>query len=363
MTTGHRLSVRAASYVLPLRSTQVRTDLAPYLQELADHVHVIVVDGSDPAVFTDHAAIFPATVVHVSVDEDLRSPNGKVAGVLTGLRRAEGEAVIIADDDVRYDATALRRVVGLLADVDVVVPQNYFRPLPWHARWDTARTLINRAFGMDYPGTLALRGPLLLATGGYDGSVLFENLELLRTVYAAGGTIRHAPDIYIAREPPTARHFLGQRLRQAYDSSAQPARLAAELTLLPGAVTLSLLGGAPAFAVLVSVTMAIAEFGRRRHGGTAVFPPSTTLFAPAWAAERAVCAWIGQAARLRGGVRYGDHRLRCAAHSVAHLRRRLCGGDICAPSPQVAGLRGLGGYRRFSTRDTERARQPEARRR
>jgi hypothetical protein len=78
---------------------------------------------------------------------------GKVAGVTTGVRRAGFEAVVIADDDVRYEHATLQRLVEYLDDHDLVRPQNFFDPLPWHARWDTARTLLNRAFGADYPGT------------------------------------------------------------------------------------------------------------------------------------------------------------------------------------------------------------------
>ena len=64
---------------------------------------------------------------------------------------------MIADDDVRYEPAALRRAAELLDEHDLVRPQNFFEPLPWHARWDTARTLLNRGFGRDYPGTLAVR--------------------------------------------------------------------------------------------------------------------------------------------------------------------------------------------------------------
>jgi len=63
--------------------------------------------------------------------------------------------------------------------------------------------------------------------------VLFENLEMERTVRAGGGRVRALHDLYVARRPPSTRHFLGQRVRQAYDSLAQPGRLAAELAILP----------------------------------------------------------------------------------------------------------------------------------
>jgi hypothetical protein len=231
--------------------------------------------------------------------------------------------VVIADDDVRYEPAGLRRVVELLADADVVRPQNYFRPLPWHARWDTGRMLINRGIAADFPGTLALRRSTVLGAGGYDADVLFENLELMRTVEAVGGTVRHAPDLFVRRIPPSARHFAGQRVRQAYDSSAQPGRLAAELALLP-AVAAALARRRPAaVAALLAGALVVAERGRRRHGGTAHFPPSCTLFAPLWLAERAVCAWLAVLVRWRGGVHYAGTRFRRSASSPRHLRRRL----------------------------------------
>jgi hypothetical protein len=86
-----------------------------------------------------------------------------VAGIRTGIRHASHERILIADDDVRYDPESLRRTVELLGEYDLVRPQNYFQPLPWHARWDTARTLLNRSLGGDYPGTLAVRRSRMLA--------------------------------------------------------------------------------------------------------------------------------------------------------------------------------------------------------
>ena len=102
--------------------------------------------------------------------------------------------MVIADDDVRYDEVALERTVAALDEVELVRPQNYFAPLTWHARWDTARTLLNRvAGGVDFPGTLAVRRSALRGTDGYDGDVLFENLELIRTIEAAGGACSARP--------------------------------------------------------------------------------------------------------------------------------------------------------------------------
>ena len=93
--------------------------------------------------------------------------------------------------------------------------------------------LLNRVTGGDWPGTIAVRRSALAATGGYDGRALVENLELVRTVVAAGGREVLLDDLFVARRPPTSRHFWSQRVRQAYDELARPGRLAWQLGLLP----------------------------------------------------------------------------------------------------------------------------------
>jgi hypothetical protein len=311
-----------AEYVLPLRwtSDEGLDELTEYLRALSDRIPVTVVDGSPELVFARHAARWRGMVRHLP-PEPWPGRNGKVAGVLTGVLLARAERVVLADDDVRYDDDSLRAVVRMLDDAEIVRPQNYFSPLPWHARQDTARSLVNRAFGSDYPGTFAVRRSALFATGGYDGDVLFENLELLRTLRAGGGREVRADGVYVRRLPPTLRHFAGQRVRQAYDDFAQPLRLVVELGLLP---MLAWAARRPVRLLpIAGAAIAIAEVGRRRAGGAAVFPPTAALWAPVWMLERAVTVWAAVAWRMRGGVPYAGSRLRRAGTSERELRRRL----------------------------------------
>jgi hypothetical protein len=326
-------------YVLPLKwsaeqSERELPELAAYLRRLAPLVAVTVVDGSDAALAARHAESFGPTV-RVLTPEPWPGANGKVRGVVTGVRAARHEFVVVADDDVRYHHSELARVAELLADADLVRPQNVFDPCPWHARWDTGRTLLNRALRHDHPGTFGLRRGTFLAMGGYDGDVLFENLELSRTMAAAGGREVHAPDLFVARRPPTARHFAGQRVRQAYDSFATPGRLAAELSVLP-ALALARRRGrlGRATAALALATVALAEVGRRRAGGRTVLPWTAPLWAPPWLAERSVCSWLAVARRLGGGVPYAGGRLRTAAHSTRQLRRTVPGRAPLPPHPR-----------------------------
>lgn len=310
---GHSLS-----YVLPLRwdDSSGDTDLTAYLREIAPAVRLIIVDGSEERIFEVHASLWDnvATVVRPM---SWGGANGKVAGVMTGIFLATTDRVIIADDDVRYTRDSLAAVGEALVSADVVRPQNYFLDLPWHSRWDTARSLINRAFRSDFPGTLGVRRSVLLAAGGYSGEVLFENLELIRTILSVGGSERRLDDLFVGRVSPSSSHFISQRARQAYDSWAQPTRFALELALLPFIVLIArhrfwLMG-------LFVTSIGIAEVGRRRHKGTEVFGPSSSFWAPVWVVERAFCSWVAVGARLRGGAYYRGVRIPQAAHSLAYL--------------------------------------------
>lgn len=317
------------TYILPIKSvdSEISDDLTAYMRWLAERAEAIIVDGSAPEIFAAHAAAWgvapDSNLRHVPPADDLATAMGKVGSVLTGLRLASHERVIIADDDVRYDDETLGRVARALDSADVVRPQNYFDPLPWHARWDTARMLLNRLTGGDWPGTLGVRRSVLRATGGYDGSAMFENLELVRTVVAAGGREMTLLDAFVLRRPSTARHFWSQRVRQAYDEFARPVRLVVQLAILPAALALAATRHWIAFAVAALALILAAEAGRRRGRGTRVFPASASMFAPAWVAERAICSWLALGARhFLGGIPYRGTVLRHAATPMRVLVAR-----------------------------------------
>jgi hypothetical protein len=331
------------SYVMPLRWSDAAdlTEITGYLRWISARAELIVVDGSEPAAFEAHHRAWSEFCRHVRPDPTLRFAMGKVDGVLTGVALASNERVVVADDDVRYEEAPLRRVARLLEEHDLVWPQNYFDPLPWHARWDTARTLLNRAFSHDYPGTVGVRRPTLVAAGGYDGDVLFENLELRRTIDASGGRIASPLDLYVRRLPPSARHFISQRVRQAYDDFALPLRMGVFLAVAPTAAVAVTAGhGALVVGVGAAVVVGLAELGRRRAGGAQVFPATSALWAPAWVAERAVTTWLAVWQRfVRRGVAYGGGRIRRSASSRRALARRGSGpADLLGVVERMRGV-------------------------
>lgn len=315
-----------ASYVIPLKwgDATSTVEMTEYLSWLSTRLDVIVVDGSSLDVFEQHAEAWSSLVKHVRPDPDLQFANGKVDGVTTGVRAAGTEKVVIADDDIRFDDGSLDRAVALLDDHDLVYTQSYFDPTPWHAQWDEARVLLNRAFGVSFPVGFGLRRSMFLAAGGYDGDVMFENLELMRTMRFAGARIAEPNDLFVRHLAPDRGWFWSQRVRQAYDELTLPMRLALWLSLAP------LTGWAAArrrwgsVALGVGASMAIAEMGRRRGGGRRVYPATVSLFAPLWLAERAVCSWVALSYRVRlGGIPYRDRVIERAATPPKELRRRV----------------------------------------
>ncbi len=314
------------TYVLPIRSRPGGEDeasLTDYLRWMSERADVVIVDGSDPETFARHRVAWGRVGTHVPPADDLRCANGKAWGVLTGVRVARSDLVLIADDDVRYDDETLREMGELLRRAELVRPQNYFHPLPWHARWDTARILLNRAVGGDYPGTLGVRRSFLLAIGGYDGDVLFENLELIRTVEAAGGRVLDAPSVFVRRRPPTLSRFLEQRPRQAYDDRAQPFKLAAFLVAGP-AIALLARARPRSLALASGAAIVLAQLGRYRGGGAKAFDAVSPILAPAWICERAALSWVAAARRVfRGGCPYAGSVIVRAATPSRTLRRRL----------------------------------------
>lgn len=316
-----------ASYILPIATDNDEglNELTTYLCELAKILDVIVVDGSPDHVFRNHYQHWGDACSHVSVDSDLVTGNGKVGGILTGIRLAQHERIIVADDDVRYGVVELAQVLSYLEDFDVVRPQNYFQPVPWHALWDMGRSLVNRMTGGDWPGTFAIRASALRATHGYRGDVMFENLEMVRTITVAGGREVAPLDVFVRRRPPPANHFFKQRTRQAYDEFARPTRAVLQLALLPVLLGATIQKRWRFLIVTGFAVAAVAEAGRRRGGGVRVFPVTASVLAPAWMLERAICMWIALAEHVRhGGIAYRGLYLP-AGSCTRHLRGRYIG--------------------------------------
>ena len=121
---------------------------------------LIVVDGSRRryfAIYAPRTSASGAPAFDTSRPPPISCPWEKSAACSRGFGSPRTNASSSRTTTCDTTTTSLAKVIAALATADVVRPQNYFQPLPWHARWDTGRMLLNRVTGGDWPGTLGVR--------------------------------------------------------------------------------------------------------------------------------------------------------------------------------------------------------------
>ena len=326
-----------STYLLPIRratfSRTEATQLANYFRKLAEAgCDVLVIDGSPAPVFEKHDEYWRNVCRHEQVDRSFGFLNDKVNGIHTGVRMSPREKIILADDDIRYDATEIDRVSTLRDDFEVVRPQNFLSPLPWWARMESARMLINRATlrTADYPGTCAFRREAMLRVGPYDGDVLFDNEEIIRHFAREGATVRYATNLFVRKRPPTLRKWMEQRPRQAYEDFALRAKTALFFSLpIVAAVAFVLLGWtgiAIWLGIIFVASIGLALVGWFRGSARDHFPISVCAFAPLWILERSASTyWALFWHLVYGGYPFGDKIL-----SKGIGRDWISGGRVAA---------------------------------
>lgn len=273
---------------------------------------VIVVDGSPPDVFAQNAEQWRGLCRHAPVDPQYKYLNGKVNGIHTGVRLAAHNRIILADDDIRYAPDDARRMGDLLVRYDMVRPQNYFRPLPFWARTESARMLINRAWISegDYSGTLGVTRDAMLRVGHYDGDVLFDNEEIVHHFRSKGAHIKYARDFFIQKLPSTFEKWIEQRPRQAYEDFVMRVKTIFFLVLPVDLILTWIIGGWRLASIYILIIALGSIFTAARglgDGALRYFSPLTIFYAPLWIAERSFSTyWAFYWYFTRGGYPFGD---------------------------------------------------------
>lgn len=319
--TGSDKTEIQCTFIIPIRHADVDEleieRFGVYLQMLRRAgCEVLVVDGSRAAVFAAHARMWDEHCSHVAPDPQYTYLNGKVNGVHTGVDLASCERVILADDDIRYRPEDLKRMCQLLDRFEMVRPQNYISPLPWWARLETARILINRGSlrAGDYPGTCGFRRSTMRRVGPYDGDVLFDNEEIVRHFALREANINYATDFFILKRPPTLTKWIEQRPRQAYEDFVMRAKTVAFFSVLPVTAAISVFLGPRAGLLLLAVfflaSVLLSGRGLLRNSAYRVFPVVSPLFAPLWIVERSLSVYWALYWKGRyGGYPFGQRLL------------------------------------------------------
>jgi hypothetical protein len=329
--------MKRCTYLLPIRRTKFSAAEAAGFADYFRTLHgagcdVLVVDGSPAPVFAQHDEVWRSLCRHEQVNRSFGYLNDKVNGIHTGIELGTMAKVIVADDDIRYAAPQIHRACALLDDFEVVRPHNFLSPLPWWARMEAARMLINRATlrTADYPGTCAFLRESMLRVGHYDGDVLFDNEEMIRHFARAGASVSYAINLFVQKRPPTFRKWIEQRPRQAYEDFGLRAKTALFFGLPILAVVIGFCLGSNALALYVGAilisSIALALIGRSRGQASRYFPISIPLFAPLWIIERTLSTyWALYWYLARGGYPFGDKVL-----SKGIGRDWISGGRVAA---------------------------------
>jgi hypothetical protein len=325
------------TYLLPIRRTKFSpkeaTEFAEYFRMLGEAgCEVLVMDGSPAPVFVQNHHAWSSLCRHEEVDHSFGYLNDKVNGIHTGVGLATSEKIILGDDDIRYAPSQIDRVCELLEDFEVVRPQNFLSPLPWWARMEAARMLINRAtlrIG-DYPGTCGFRRETMLRVGHYDGDVLFDNEEMIRHFAREGASINYATNLFVQKRPPHFHKWIEQRPRQAYEDFGLRLKTALFFSLPLVAAVIGFAFGLKAGLLLglavIVIGIALAFAGRCRGVASRYFPLSICFFAPLWIAERTGSTyWALYWYFTQGGYPFGDKIL-----SKGIGRDWISGGRVAA---------------------------------
>jgi hypothetical protein len=318
--SAHISSTPRCTYLLPIRRVRASQaemeDFAAYFRSLVSAgCEVLVVDGSPAGVFDEHDRAWSDVCRHVKVDKRYGYLNGKVNGIHTGVDLAACEKIIVGDDDIRYTAANIERISLLLDQQEMVRPQNYLKPLPWWARMEAARMLLNRALlpTGDYPGTCGFLRSTMRRVGHYDGDVLFDNEEMVRHFALHGAKICNALDFFILKRPPTLNKWWEQRPRQAYEDFVMWAKTIFFLSLLPLGLALGLWAGPQAaslYVFVIALASSLLALRGRRAGGRGFFPAWVCLYAPLWILERSLSVyWAIYWRVVHGGYPFGDRIL------------------------------------------------------
>ena len=308
------------SFIVPIR--RVETNPAE-IEKLADYFkslrlagcEVLIADGSPEEVFTAQKKSWQDFSRHFAPDPKYTYLNGKVNGVHTAVDVASCERIILADDDIRYGAADIKRMCGLLDEHEMVRPQNFIKPLPWWARIETARILINRGVlrAGDYPGTCGFRRSTMRRVGHYDGDVLFDNEEIVRHFALQGANIKYARDFFILKRPPSFAKWLEQRPRQAYEDFVMRAKTFAFLSVLPLVLASGFFSLRAAMSLLIAISLVallLCYRGLLSDRAYKFFPLSSPLYSPLWILERSLSVYWALYWRVRyGGFPFGQRLL------------------------------------------------------
>lgn len=196
----------------------------PYLQV------VVINDGSTDGTHGQIVRFIKSCPQSNAITYLHQQNGGKARAMNNGLRHATGDIVITIDADSVMDRHAITNLVRCFDDPAIggvagnVVIANRRKPIEWMQQLEyvygfffkRADSLFNAVYIIG-GAAAAYRRNVLQRVGGFDHSIITEDIEMSTRILSCGYKTRYAADAVIYTEGPTEwRGLCNQRLRWKY---------------------------------------------------------------------------------------------------------------------------------------------------
>jgi hypothetical protein len=277
-------------------------------------VDVVVPDDSPPDVFErlDQQLDRLPRVEHFRPGREFRTgANGKLNNVRAGLPRAQGDYVLMIDDDYRPTGETMTLLRSVLAPGRVVRAITGLHRPGLADLVERAGMFTGLALAPDYfCGNLAF-DRALAAPGFPRSDGLFDELVVMRELRALGAEGHMVIEPWFPIAGVARRKFLQQRVRYAYEMLKHPWRALPYFAIVPLLAALATVSPPAALALAAGLTVGaglLGLVGQWRYPRLA--PAFTWLLAPVYFWFIPFATWFAVGFYLTGGMPFGGRRVK-----------------------------------------------------
>lgn len=277
-------------------------------------IQLVIADDSPLAVFNAMERWFESRsdVSHFRPsDRFMTGRNNKLNSIEAALEVAEGNFIVILDDDYRPTMATVVQFVSAMQRYSCVKSMIvYLHPTLYDLIGSCGIFIVNLLHPhKQFCGHIGFRMSRLRALGFPEKDGLFDELVIELHFRRNGESIGFAPDVRLEQMGSIhgLRKYCEQRVRYAYENAAYPGRFVGFLAVLPTIVVATLANpwlGMLLLLLLSALSWLTALIGQIKFASGA-FPSFTWLLAPLWFWAYPVATWIALVLYFRGGVRFG----------------------------------------------------------
>ena len=286
--------------------------------DFENELQVLIPNDSRDTIFNEVDCWFNSpNIIHFRPSKDFKiGRNGKLNSVKAALQYVNHELVLLLDDDYRPSITTIRAFKNTLRDNSCLKSMVvYIDPKISDLVNSCGIFFINFTTShRQFCGHLGFKKKDFQEVGFPSHDVLFDELAIELQFRKAGKKVGYDPNVYLEMITHGLGKFWEQRVRYAYENLAYPLRFIFFLMILPVSILLGVYNiYILLFAVLAMSIMvwAITFIGQKRYARER-YPKLTWVYGVIWFWIYPFCTWIALFYFLRGGIKFGDQKVKNA---------------------------------------------------